>query len=544
MRYSRRSRPRAFFLLPFATVLLLVLAACGGGSSPNNTSNAQAGQQVLRFPNVGISDIARLDPASGPDANSNLAIDMIFSGLVKADKNLNVTPDQATWDISNNNTVYTFHIKPGITFSDGTPVTAQTYVTSWTRALLPEVKSPIAYVLMQNIVGANDVNTGKSKALTGVKAIDDQTLQVTLVQPTAYFLQVLTVNLFYPLNPKLVDQYGQNGWIAHAAGSGVGTGPFMIKSWTNNVKMVLVPNPHYYGAKTKLTEVDMAFVKDPATAFKAYRAGQYDLVWNLTPVDQQTAKDLPGFERQSILESDLLFFDNKTEPFKHTAVRQAFAAAIDKQELAHAIYKDTVTPANTIIPPGQPGAQPDYPGIQFDKAKARQLLQSVYPDVSKMPPVAFTYPSSQISQDMIAALQQMWQNALGIQVKMNGMELATYNNETSKHAVQFGFTQWGVYFPDPYEWLDLSLLSHSPNNNGDWSNPDFDKLVAQAEQKSGQERLDLYQQAERIAVDNVGWLPLDHQSQAVVISPKVHGISLNSQGLYFGGDWSGVYVTQ
>ena len=113
----------------FFAALLLALTACGGGgNTPANGSPTQAPRQVLTFPNVGTTDIGFLDPALGPDANSAIAVGMVYSGLVKSDINLNVIPDQATWDISNNNTVYTFHIKPGITFSDGTPVTAQTYV--------------------------------------------------------------------------------------------------------------------------------------------------------------------------------------------------------------------------------------------------------------------------------------------------------------------------------------------------------------------------------------------------------------------------------
>jgi len=544
------SHPEAAWHLPsfvlFFSATLLLLAACGGGNAntaptPSGTP-APAASQILKLPNVGTSDLRTLDPAQGPDANSAVGVNIIYSGLVRTDKNLNIIPDQATWQISPDGKTYTFKLKTGLTFSDGTPVTAQTYVYTWTRALLPEAQSPIAPVLEESIVGAKDVNSGKSKTLTGVKAVDDHTLQVTLVRPTAYFLQLLTVALFRPLNQQVIEKYGQTTWTQHAAGNGVGTGPFMIKSWQAGVKMVLVPNPHYYGAKTKLKEVDMFFVKDPATAFKAYRAGQYDFVWGLTATDQQVAKDLPGFIRKPILQSDLLFFHNKMAPFDKTAVRQAFAAAIDKKTLASAIFKDTVTPASTIIPPGEPGAQPDYAGIPFDKGKAKSLLQSVYPDVSKMPPVTFSYPNSQLPPEEPAALQQMWQTALGVQVKLNPMELTSYNDETSKHTIQFGFTQWGVYFPDPYEWLNLSLLSTSANNNGFWNNPEFDKLVAQAENSSGEQRLSLYAQAERIAIDNVGWLPLDHQSQAAIIPSKVQGLTLNSQGLYF-GDWSGISLT-
>ncbi len=528
----------------FFAALLLVLTACGGGSNTPaaNGSPANAPRQVLTFPNVGTTDIGFLDPALGPDANSAIAVGMVYSGLVKSDINLNVIPDQATWDISNNNTVYTFHIKPGITFSDGTPVTAQTYVYTLTRALLPEVKSGIASFFEANIVGADAVSSGKTRTLAGVKALDAQTLQITLTKPTPYFLEVLTNSLYYPLNEKIINQYGQTNWVNHAAGNGIGTGPFMIKEWDHSVKMILVPNPHYYGAKTRLSEVDMIFVNDPTTAFNAYRAGQYAFVWNITAQDQQTAKNMPGFIRHSLLETDLLFFNNKMPPFDKTAVRQAFAYATDKNTLAHAIFKDTVTPAPTIIPPGMPGYQPNYPGIPYDKTKARQLLLSVYPDVSQVPPITFSYPSSQISLTEASALQQMWQTALGIQVKLNSVELNAYNQETANHAIQFGSTQWGADFPDPYDWLALNLTTGAPNNNGDWSNPQFDQLIKQAEQTTGDARIALYNQAEQIAITDVGWLPLDHQAMAAIIPSWVHGVTLNSNGLYF-GDWSGVYLS-
>jgi oligopeptide transport system substrate-binding protein len=523
-----------------------VLAACSDSSSSASSANGSplpASKQVLTFPNVGTTDIGELDPALGPDANSAVAVSMIYSGLVKSDVNLNVVPDQATWDISNNNTVYTFHIKSGITFSDGTPVTAQTYVYTLTRALLPEVKSSIATFFEANIVGVDAVNNGKTKTLAGVKALDPQTLQITLTKPTPYFLEVLTNSLYYPLNEKIINQYGQVDWVNHAAGNGIGTGPFMVKEWDHNVKMILVPNPHYYGTRTRLSEVDMIFVNDATTAYNAYRAGQYAFVWNISPQDQQTAKNMPGFTRHSLLQTDLLFFNNKMDPFNSAAVRQAFAYATDKNTLAHAIFKDTVTPAATIIPPGMPGYQPNYPGLPYDKTKAKQLLLSVYPDVSQVPPITFSYPSSQVSQTEAAALQAMWQNALGIQVRLSSVELNAYTQEQSNHQIQFGFTQWSADFPDPYDWLALNLTTGAPNNNGDWSNPQFDQLINQAEETTGDARISLYNEAEQIAITNVGWLPIDHQAMGAIIPSWVHGVSLNSNGLYF-GDWSNVYLSQ
>jgi ABC-type oligopeptide transport system substrate-binding subunit len=537
---QNRSRQREILSSIFLLAVLMILTGCS--SSAPQTTQSTTNKQVLRFPNIGTDDLGTLDPAAGPDSNSNLAINMIFSGLVRSDKNLNVVPDQATWDVSNDNTAYTFHLKPDITFSDGTPVTAQSYVYTWTRALLPEVKSPVAPVLENVIVGATDVNKGKTTTLAGVTAVDPQTLQVKLVRPTAYFLQLLTVSLFYPLNQKVIEKYGQQNWTQNVANSGIGTGPFIVKSWQHGSQITFVPNPHYYGPRTKLSEVDMPFVNNRSTAYQSYEAGQYDFVWNLTPQDQLTAQKEAGFVRQPTLESDLLFFDNTKPPFNNSAVRQAFATAIDKQTLASAVLKGTVTPANTIVPPGEPGSQPNYAGIPFDKAKARQLFQSVYPDGKNVPPITFSYPGTQLSSEEATALQQMWQQALGIQVKLHSEPLTTYNDETSRHAVQFGFTQWGVYFPDPYEWLDLSLLSTSSNNNGKWNNPTFDATVAQAEQTSGTQRLALYAKAEQIAISDVGWLPLDHESMSAIFPAKVHGIIINGNGLYF-GDWSGVSIS-
>jgi len=526
--------------------LLIILAACGGSTTTTPTASetsALASSQVLTFPNVGTRDIGVLDPAQGPDANSALAVGMIYTGLVKFDKNLNVVPDQATWVISPDNKVYTFTLKQGITFSDGTPVTAQSYVYTLTRSLLPEVKSPIALFFLGPILGSDDVSNGKTKTLAGVKAIDNTTLQITLKQPTAYFLQIMANSIAFPLNQTVINQYGQADWVNHAAGSAIGTGPFMVKEWDHNTKMVFVPNPHWYGGKTKLTEVDMLFVNDPSTAFKAYQAGQYNFVWNIGPQDLASAKGMSGFESESLLQTDLLFFSNKMAPFNNAAVRQAFAFATDKQTLATAIFKGSAIPAPTIIPPGMPGYQPNYQGLAYDKSKALAALQSAYPDVSKVPPITFSFPSSQVSTSEAAALQQMWQTALGIQVKLLPVELNAYNTETSNHQVQFGFTQWSADFPDPYDWLTLNLFSTASNNSGDWNNPQFDQLVTQAEQMTGDARIQLYNQAEQVAISDVGWLPLDHQSLSAIIPPWVQGVSLNNTGLYF-GDWSNVYLLQ
>lgn len=551
MRNFRGKRGKQFSLTTFLLSLVLLLSACGNGVSnvtPSPVSSKSVGpklaaRQVLTFPNAGIADSASLDPALVTDPNTSLIVSMVYSGLVRDDVNLNVVPDQATWNISSDNSIYTFHLKSGIMFSDGTPVTAQTYVYTLTRALLPEVQSTTANFLEGVIVGAADVLRGKTKILAGVKAIDSQTLQIRLLHPTPYFLQMLTTAPYFPVNKLLIEQYGQADWPNHIAGTAAGTGPFMVQEWDHSVKMVLVPNPYYYGAKTKLTSVNMFFELDPSVAYKSYSAGQYDFTWNITPSDQATAKGLPGFTHNVLLQTDALFFNTKLPPFDNPVVRQAFAYATDKMSLAHSVFNDTVVPANTIIPSGMPDYVQHYDGIPYDKNQAETLLSSVYPDLTTVPPITFSYSSSEISQKEAMALQQMWQSALGISVTLRVVEPTAYNSELDNHQIQFGFTQWTADFADPYDCLALNLLSTADGNAGQWSNSTFDQTIMLADKITASARLSLYTQAEAIAIQDVGWLPLDHQTMAAIIPSWVHGIHLNATGLFF-GDWSDVYLLQ
>lgn len=540
--FAQGSESRLLIFVSLCACLVLLVACGGRTSSPNVSGTASpTAKQVLVFPNVGIQDLTTLDPTQDSDANTVLALDMIYSGLVRLDKDLHVIPDQATWTVSSDRKVYTFYLKPGLMFSDGTPLTAQSYVYSLTRALLPSVESPDAMIFLGTIAGASAVNSGKTTTLSGVKAVNASTLVITLNNPAEYFLQALANPLTFPVNQKLVQQYGEGDWPEHVVGNGAGSGPFVVKAWEHNTKMVLTPNPRYYGLHTRLKEVDMIFAVDAHTAFQAYQGGQYNFVWNVIPSDLNAARGLTGFSSQSLLETDALFFNTQVSPFDQPAVRQAFAYAIDKALLTQSTLNNSVVPAPTIVPMGIPGYQPDLTTLSFDRAKAQATLRTVYPDLSQMPPVTFSYPNSLVSAALAISLQQMWQTALGIQIKLLPVETNAYNIEVANHQVQFGFVKWNADFPDPYDVLALNLLSTASGNGGMWQNNQFDQLVRQAEQTSGSARFDLYGQAEQVAISDVGWLPLDHQSLSAVIPATVRGVSLNHMGLYF-GDWSNVYL--
>ncbi len=540
---SVKKKNRSVFSLLSILFLAVVLVGCGvsnnGSGDAQDTISIPAASQVLNFPDVGVTDITSLDPAIGFDMNTSIIMNMLYSGLVRLDDNTEVIPDQATWKISPDGKVYTFMLKPNITFSDGTPVTAESYVYTWTRALTPKRASALALSLEEPIVGATAVCKGTARTLSGLKALDAHTLQVTLNSPTPYFLTSLTNPLFFPLNQQVIKLYGDQTWTRHVVHAGIGTGPFKVESWQRNVSIQLVPNSYYYGAKTQLQVVNIYFEADPQTV--SYSAGQYDFTWSTSPDDQAAQKNAQGFKQTPLWQTAMLFFDTSSPPFDEVAVRQAFAQAVDRKALLHSVFNDAFVPAPTILPAGIPGYQADYPGLGYDPNNARAQLSSVYPDPDDVPQITFSYAVSLLPKSVATSLQQMWHDVLGLQVDLNPMEPDAYQQEADNYQIQLGFNLWTAAFPDPHDALATNLLSSSPRNMGQWHNDQFDALVKQAEAEIGSKRIALYNQAEQLAISEVGVLPLYHPTFAAVIPAWLHGIVLNGNGLYF-GDWSKVTI--
>ncbi|GER91440.1 peptide ABC transporter substrate-binding protein [Dictyobacter vulcani] len=528
-------------LLMLCTTLLL-LTSCGGAASGTITlTNGQptlASEQVLTIPLIGTTNVPSFDPATELTASSKILFNMLYSGLVRTDDHLQPVPNQATWTISADQKQYTFHLKPDVTFGDGSAVTARSYVDSWTRAARPANTSAQISTLMYAIEGARELHSGQAKTLAGVHASDEHTLQVRLTKPAPYFLAALANPLFFPVNQKLISSYGEQLWPATAATQGLGSGPFVLKDVTPDVKMTLVPSPHYAGARPILKQVNVYFVNDSRVAYTANRAGRYDLVWDLSLQDQLPAAKLKGFLRPDKLQTDAFFFDTSKAPFDKLELRQAFAHALDKKAFALTVLHDAVSPAETLLPSAVPGyqAQPDT----FNAAKARTLLKAAYPDVKQLPTITFTYPTSQVSPTITDALQSAWKKNLGIQVNLRPLEDQAYQQAVDSHSVQFGFASWQSTVADPYLFASR-FLSSSDQNVSQWHNAAYDQLLARAESKTGSDRLALYQQAEQQLLSQAVIVPLDHPRLAALLPAWLRGVSVNADGLSF-GDWSQVAI--
>ncbi len=542
-------------ILAFAALLSGCVAAQPGAAPGDQAAttapageSAAGGAQKLIWSVEGVNELPGLDPANPQNAQSVQAINLVFGGLVKLDDQLNVVPDGAeSWTVSEDGKTYTFKIRPGLKFADGTAVTAQDFADSINRALQPETASYGASFQLGHIVGAADVAAGTAKEASGVKVVDDGTLEITLDDNLPYFLAQLT----YPVSfvvPKAAIAADPTGWTETA----YGTGPFKVKEWQHNQKLILEPNPNYWAGAPGVSEVELPFFQDSETAYQLYRTGGLDIMGSQqNPIPSARipeVKDSPDFHSAASFAVRYVGFNNQLAPFDNADVRRAFALAVDKATLANAVLNGAVAPTDRILPPGFTGSQLPIKGLAFDSAAAKQALADAgYSESNPFPQVTFTYGVEGDNERVATFLQQQWKENLGVDVVLQPLELATFSKNldttylTPDQGLQFYLSIWGADYPDPQNFVSQQLRSDSPNNNGHWANAQFDELAKQADTflGSADERLQLYNQAEQIAVDEVGWLPLYVPQFSVLIRPEVAGYSLTGQGLIF-PDWTKV----
>lgn len=534
-------------LISLLAALSLLLAACGSPAAPAAETSAP-----LRWSLEGINELPALDPPLAGASQSVGVISLVFEGLVRLDGGLNIAPAGAeSWDVKDGGKTFIFHIRKDLKFANGDPVTAEDFAYSLNRAFAPEYANGNAGYYLSNIAGSMEVQQGSAKTISGVKVIDAQTLEIDLLNPSVYFLYQLTFPASFVVSKKAVEA-NPTAWTDTA----YGTGPFMVKEWKHNQSITLVPNPNYWLGKPQISEIDMPFIQDPATALKMYQTGELDIMGTYNfPTDQISAVSSdPAFHQFNQFFVAYIGFNNARPPFDNVKVRQAFAKAVDKTTLINKVLEAAVVEADTIIPPGMPGYNADSAKIQaFDAAGARQLLADAgYPDGKDFPKIALSINNQDPNFPKIAAaLQQMWKETLGVEVEINTEELskfnddltATANDPAAAGALDFYISVWGADYPDPQNFVSQQLRTGVGNNNGHYSNAEFDALVDKADVEPNlPSRLPLYQQAETIALTEVGWLPLYYGKANLLINTKVKGLVVTPQGLFPEVDWTKVTV--
>jgi oligopeptide transport system substrate-binding protein len=518
----RRSQIR---ILPFAALLAgaVLLSGCHGkGGSAGTKGN------VLRY--AINSPPTTTDPAKVQDGDTIDMLQQVFEGLVKWNDKNEVVPNLAEkWDISPDGKTYTFHLKDNVYFHEPfkRKVVAADFVYSLTRTCRKESNSPTAMNYLNDIVGAGDLNKGKGSALPGVKAVDDKTLQIMLDAPRPYFLAKLTYPTGYVVCKEAVDKAGPT-WNEQAI---VGTGPFKLRSYQGEYKIVLAANPDYHGEKPILEGIERPVNKDSNSRQTAYETGGLDYVDIERPElqriqsDPVLSKELKQFDRANIYY--LALNQQAFPPFKDKKVRQAFAYAIDKDQLIKLALRGTAKKANGILPPGIPGYDASFTGLAYDPAKAKQLLaEAGYPGGKGFPKLVISFRQGyQFLSDCVLAMRDDLKRNLGIEVDSRQVEWSQFLSERRNGTMPCYHLRWSADYIDPQNFLSLMLRTGSEENKIGYSNADFDKLCDAADvEGNAAKRTGMYQQAEKIAVDDAAWVCLYHLPDIELHKPYVKGI--------------------
>jgi peptide/nickel transport system substrate-binding protein/oligopeptide transport system substrate-binding protein len=587
-------RPGKKFTIGFLPTLLclvaIILAGCGGTTTPGNTGNssapakAPASQQIFKYgDDIAGPDISTFDPAQATDEPSIEPINMVFTGLVTLNDNLQVVPELAASlpTTSADGLTWTFTLRPNLKFSDGTPLTSQDVVYSIDRALSPQIASlnGVSLVYLGLIQDSDKRVNGKIPTLINdsLTTPDANTVVIKTNKKTGYFLEALSYPTADVVEKKVITQWGLK-WTDHLgdnSGQG-GDGPFKVKSYSHTTGIIFVPNTDYYGKAQTLQEVDFLFYKTAETDYAAYQANQVDLSV-IPPTDLAVAKTkTKEYSQNSQLVIDYMAMNYLYKPFDNIHIRQAFELALNKDAISTALYHGSRPPTCHIVPQGMPGydAGLKCPGgapTSGDTTMAKSLLQQGlqeegYSSVSQLPPIKITYESNASTlANEITTIRQQIQTVLGINVGTQVLDFSTlitaetntlctksdYHQCLNK-GLQMWWLAWAADYPDPQDWTTLQFDKAAPNNSwnyGQNGSPDAAQQVATQqllEQADGTldqtTRLQMYNTAEQQLVNDVAWLPMDQRIGNRLLKSYVIGRVFNAQGNVPPDDWANIYI--
>ncbi len=458
------------------------------------------------------SDPTTLDPALTTDSTSYDIVLKIFSGLMRLtdDPNSPIVPDLAeSFTVSQDGTVYRFILRENLEFSDGSPVTAFDFKWSWERAASPETGSTVVKEFLGDIVGMNDVIEGNATSAEGITVIDDYTLEVQIDGPKPYFIAKLTYPVTFVVNRDNIEAGGET-WTDDP----VGTGPFILKDYEIGVSLILARNDYYWDTLAFLDEVHfnlvggspLAMYENDEIHVTGIPSAAYDRVTDPNEPISQDVVDVPA-------EFITLYvgFNVELEPFDDVHFRRALNYAVDKETIAEAVLEGRVKAAYGPLPPGFIGFNPDLERLEYNVEKAKaELEMSKYADPETRPRIVLTSSGTGGSPPTwLQAVADMWARNIGVQVEFQEVEWATFLEEIDNYRLQAFSLGWSPDYPDPHTFVDVLFRSDSTINPSKYSNAEVDALLDEATtEPDPARRIQLYQQAEQIIVNEAPWVPM------------------------------------
>lgn len=521
------------FALLFAPAFLF-FAGCAKHDSTANPASAQ----VLRISQR--NEPTDLDPATASLPDEFFVIRALSEGLLVPNPEGGAPLPAAAqrYEVSNDGLTYTFHLRSNAHWSNGEPVTAEDFVASYQRVLTPTTAAPKAH-LFYAVANARAFVTGQLTdfAQVGIRALDASTLVITLAEPVADFPLYVASGPWIPVNPRAVQQHGRK-WTQPE--HYVGNGPFTLAEWRSQQRIVVRRNPQYHDAAgIKLAEIQFVRVDNQETEERAYRAGQIDVTMavpqaKLEVYAKQHADEL---HRAPLAETRFISFNTTRPPLNDPRVRRALSLAIDRDQIVTRVLRGGQLPAERFLSPAlldgreiTPGelssktptsaADPSTQAYRhtFNPTEAKALLAAAgFPGGKGFPRLEF---SGWDRNPTLEAVQQMWQQVLGIEVELAIREAKVHLAALHSGGYDIAFVTNLLDIRDPVAALH-DFTTGASNNFPHWESPEFDRLVHEA--GSGQPHRDALIQAERLLLQSAAAAPVYFNVQNWLMSPRVKG---------------------
>lgn len=476
------------------------------------------------------TDPPTIDWALAVDATSLEIITPVQEGLLSQDTQSKVEPALADkWTIDASGKVYEFHIRDNAKWSDGQPVLAQHFVDAWERLLNPSTASEYAYFLF-DVQGAEAYQSGKSKdfSTVGVKAIGEKQLQVTLKNAVSYWINIPTFWVTYPIRKDLIAKYGEK-WTA--PGNLVSTGPYVLKEWQRESRVLLEKNPNFYDAEVLAkspNKIEFRTVKEGSTAITLFKANQLDIVRDLPPVQIPTLTKMAEYHSVPQVRGYYVGFNTLDPKVKDVNVRKAIALAINEKELGK-VLNDTIRPSKSWIPEGILGFD-DSLGLQYDPKKAVETWNLVK---NKPESIEIWFNSGEQNKVIAENLQSQVKKVLGLELVIQLQEWKTYLKTLSTATPTFWRLGWTADYPDPNTFMDL-FTCKSGNNFTKFCNASYDTAVYEAAKLTdNNKRVEIYTRLQKQLLEQeVLFIPLFNEKVPYLVSQRVKGLVMNPMGMF------------
>ncbi len=512
-------------------LILFIVASCSESVNP-----VDSGLENQIYHHGNGSEPQGLDPHIVTGVPEHHILISLCEGLTIPNPNPNdmngyMAGTAESWSISDDGTEYIFNINKNAKWSNGEPVTADDFVWSWKRILTASLGSQYPDMLYY-LEGAYEYHNGLIDDFdqVGVKSIDQHTLQVNLKNPTPFFLGLLSHYSTWPVHKDTVLKFGdiddRNGeWTR--PGNFVCNGPFQLKTWELNNKIVVEKNPHYYDASmVRLNEIHYYPVSNVMTEDRMFRAGQLHLTSTLPSQKCPIyIEENPNLRIDPYMGTYFYRINTENEVLKDIKVRKALAYSIDRQLLVDKVTKCGQIPAYSFTPPGTNGYQPTTE-IPFDPVLAKSLLEEAgFSNENPFPKLEILFNTNEDHRKLALAVQQMWQINLGIEVELVNQDWKVYLNREMIGDFQISRAGWIGDYEDPNTFLDLMRPNRGNNKTG-WENMEYDALVKKANTINNQaERYELLYKAEEILIENMPVIPLYTYVRAYQLSSDVKGFN-------------------